>query len=339
MKLYRFLLKFYPARFREEYGRPLEQQFLDEYREADGKLARLAFWIRSMRDLAISIPLELLRELRQDLRYSVRIYSRRPIVTLLAVMALALAIGATTGVFSVVNALMLRSLPFHAPERIVQLGLALRPADTASAFEAWRTRSTYLEDAAVYTQADMNLDGRAESQRVTVAETSSSFFRTLGSEPEIGRSFVDGEDIPGKNGVAVISYSLWQQFFGGDPRAIGSTIHLNSTSLTVIGIARPGLDYPAKTAVWTPTVFDIPRLPKSSMFFWVTFGHVKSGLTLKQAQSMFDAEQKRDSLAIKNNLIPLRTQLAGPVERASLVLLGLLSLYCSSRAPTSRICC
>jgi len=74
-----------------------------------------------LRDLAISIPLELLRELRQDLRYSVRIYSRRPIVTLLAVMALALAIGATTGVFSVVNALMLRSLPFHAPERIVQL--------------------------------------------------------------------------------------------------------------------------------------------------------------------------------------------------------------------------
>jgi predicted permease len=317
MKLYRFLLKLYPARFREEYGRPLEQQFLDEYREADGTLARFAFWARTVRDLAISIPLELLRELRQDLRYSVRTYSRRPVVTLMAVAALALAIGATTGVFSVVNALLLRSLPFRSPERIVQLGLAFRPADTASAFEAWRNKSKFLEDAAVYTQADMNLGGSAESQRVKVTETSSSFFRTLGSEPVIGRAFVDGE-----GGVAVISYTLLQQFFGGDPRAIGSIIHLNSTPLTVIGIARPGLDYPAKTAVWTPTVFDISRLPKSTMFFWVTFGHVKSGLTLKQAQSMFDAEQKRDSLATTNSLIPLRTQLAGPVERASLVLLG-----------------
>jgi predicted permease len=317
MKLYRFLLKLYPARFREEYGMPLEQQFRDEYRDTDGTLARFAFWIRTIRDLTISIPLELLRELRQDLRYSVRIYSRRPVVTLLAVAALALAIGATTGVFSVVNALLLRSLPFRSPERIVQLGVAFRAADTASAFEAWRNRSAYLEDAAVYTQVDMNLGGSAESQRVKVAETSTGFFKTLGSEPEIGRAFIEGE-----SNVAVIGYSLWQQFFGGDPRAIGSIIHLNNTPLTVVGIARPGLDYPAKTAIWTPTVFEIARLPKSSMFFWVTFGHVKPGLTLKQAQSMFDAEQKRDSPATRKNLVPLRTQLAGPVERASLVLLG-----------------
>src|ERR1035438_10296168 len=117
LKLYRFLLKLYPARFREEYGTPLEQQFSDEYREAEGRLARFAVWMRTLRDLAISIPLELGRELRQDLRYSVRIYSRRPGVTFLAVAAMALAIGATTGVFSVVNALLLRSLPFRAPER------------------------------------------------------------------------------------------------------------------------------------------------------------------------------------------------------------------------------
>jgi hypothetical protein len=136
-KLYRLLLKLYPARFREEYGTPLEQQFSDEIREADGAFARFAVWIRTLRDLAISIPLELARELRQDLRYSVRIYSRRPGVTILAVSAMALAIGATTGVFSVVNALLLRSLPFHAPERMVQLGVPFVPPEISPAFHTW----------------------------------------------------------------------------------------------------------------------------------------------------------------------------------------------------------
>src|SRR5580693_6658969 len=149
LKLYRILLKFYPARFREEYGTPLKQQFSDEYREADSALARFAVWMRTLRDLAISIHLELARELRQDLRYSVRIYSRRPGVTFLAVAAMALAIGATTGVFSVVNALLLRSLPFRAPERMVQLWGAPGSND-AGAYHARIRRSTYLQDAAVY---------------------------------------------------------------------------------------------------------------------------------------------------------------------------------------------
>src|SRR5215467_6086951 len=135
-KLYRFFLRFYPARFREEYGTPLEQEFTDEYNEASGAMARGTLWIRTARDLAMSIPMELARELRQDLRFSLRIHSKRPAVTMLAIVAMALAIGATTGVFSVVNALLLRSLPFRAPERIVQLGFAFAPPQTPETFHA-----------------------------------------------------------------------------------------------------------------------------------------------------------------------------------------------------------
>jgi putative ABC transport system permease protein len=328
LKLYRILLKFYPARFREEYGTPLEQQFSDEYREADSALARFAVWMRTLRDLAISIPLELARELRQDLRYSVRIYSRRPGVTFLAVAAMALAIGATTGVFSVVNALLLRSLPFRAPERMVQLWGAPGSND-AGAYHARIRRSTYLQDAAVYDQAELNLSAASVAARVKVTETSFDFFHMLGSEPEIGRGFAPGEDVPGKNGVAVIGYGLWQQLFGGDPHTLGSTIHLNGTPLIVVGIARPGLDYPSKTAIWTPTVFDWDRLPKTGVVFWVNVGHLKPALTLAQAESMFEAEQGQripgSMKAVGVNrprLIPLREQLAGPVRRASLVLLG-----------------
>lgn len=329
-KLYRLFLKLYPARFREEYGTPLEQQFLDEYREAGGALSRFVVWLRMLSDLALSIPLELAREVRQDLGYSIRIYSRRPCLTFLAVAAMALAIGATTGVFSVVNALLLRSLPFRSPERIVQFGAPFTPPDTPAAFHAWRTHSDYLEDAGMYSNSEMNLSGTAGSARIKVAETSSNFFSALGAEPEIGRAFASGEDVQGKNQVAVISYGLWQQFFGGDPRALGSTVHLNNSPLTVVGIAPPGLDYPAKTALWTPSVFDLERIPKSAVIFRESFGRLKSGVSLPRAQSMFDADRLHlSATAFKEDgdvkLIPLREQLAGPVRRGSLVLLGAVS--------------
>jgi predicted permease len=332
LKLYRILVKLYPARFREEYGTPLEQQLSDDYREAEGSFARFVVYLRTLRDLAISIPLELARELRQDLRYSVRIYARRPGVTFLAVAAMALAIGATTGVFSVVNALLLRSLPFRAPERMVQLGVPFVPPEAPPAFHAWRSHSDYLEDAAMYSQAEMNLSGAAGSARVKVAETSSNFFSALGREPEIGRGFAAGEDVEGKNGVAVISYALWQQFFGGDPRVLGSTIHLNSIPLTVVGLAPPRIDFPAKTAVWTPSVFKLARIPKSGVVWREVFGRLKSGLTLARAESMFDADREhlspgalKQEGADRIKLIPLRAQLAGPVRHAALVLLGAVS--------------
>jgi len=334
VNLYRRLLKFYPARFREEYGTPLEQQFADEYREAEGTLARLAVWIRTIGDLAVSIPMEFTRELRQDVAYSVRIYSRRPGVTLLAVAAMALAIGATTGVFSVVNALLLRSLPFREPDRIVQLGYFGSPIGRAE-FYAWRGRSEYLEDTAKYFENEVNLAGTAQSARVKLVETSSNFFSILGSDTEIGRSFTPGEDLPGKNGIAVISHGLWQQLFGSDPHALGSTIHANGVPLTVVGIAAPGFDYPGKAALWTPTVFDMERIPiGSGIIVWETIGRLKPGLSLLRAQSMFAGDRQRlhpgthkDDLDESAKLVPLREKLAGfeRLDRAAVALFGAVS--------------
>src|ERR1700730_16610834 len=101
-RIYRWFLKLYPARFREEYGKPMERQFLDDYREIQGTRRRAMFWIGAATDLGISIPAEMLHELSQDIGYAVRVYRRRSLSTGLALIALALAIGATTGVFSVV---------------------------------------------------------------------------------------------------------------------------------------------------------------------------------------------------------------------------------------------
>jgi putative ABC transport system permease protein len=330
LKLYRFLLKLYPARFREEYGKPLEQQFADEYRDPEGSLARSTLWVRSIRDLAVSIPVELARELRQDVAYSFRIYSRRPGVTLLAVAAMALAIGATTGVFSVVNALLLRSLPFREPERIVQFGFSFAAPETPEQFHNWRTHSGYMEDIAKYTQNEANLSEASQSIRVNVTETTFNFFNVLGGEPEIGRNFAPKEDLPGKNGVAIISHGLWQGFYGGDSRTLGSTIRVNGTPLSVIGIAPPGLDYPAKTAIWTPTIFDLTKIPKGGGIWNVVIGRLERGMSLDRAQSMFDAERKHlegvpvDLTQSPVKLIRLREQLTGleRLDRAAFVLLG-----------------
>ncbi|MGA3190778.1 MAG: hypothetical protein ABSF22_27060, partial [Bryobacteraceae bacterium] len=113
MKFYRWLLNLYPARFREEYSGPLEQQFLDDYRETHNAAARFKLWLSALRDLAWSIPIELARELRQDLAHSLRVHARRPFIMTFTIAILALAIGGATGVFSVVNAVLIKSLPFR----------------------------------------------------------------------------------------------------------------------------------------------------------------------------------------------------------------------------------
>ncbi len=329
LKIYRFLLKLFPARFREEYSGELERQFVDERREAHGQWARAWLWLSILKDFAVSLPSEFSRELLQDLRYAARIHARRPLVTLLILLTLSVGIGATTGVFSVVNAVLIRSLPFRDAGRLAQLWMFRGPGGSPSVFHSWADHSHYLQDGAAFDSAEMNLSGVSTALRLTVTETTSNFFKVLGTEPHIGRDFAADEDVPGRDGVAVISYGLWQQMFAGDSRALGSTIHLNGAPVIVIGVAPAGFDYPSRTAVWTPTTFDFERLPKTGVIFWQTIGRIKPGIAFKQAESMFEAEvrqaaPKRFNRAEINRprLISLRQQLAGPVRQASNVLMG-----------------
>ncbi|HEX6897341.1 MAG TPA: FtsX-like permease family protein [Bryobacteraceae bacterium] len=148
-RLYRMMLRIYPAGFREEYGRALERQFADDYREAEGRRERIEVGLRALKDLAVTAPGEIARELWQDLRYAVRIYRQRPVATGLALAALAVAIGATTGIFSVLNALLIRSLPFREPDRLVELSrFPVSPLSGRNAVESWFQENHYLEEFA-----------------------------------------------------------------------------------------------------------------------------------------------------------------------------------------------
>jgi predicted permease len=329
-RLYRLLLRIYPAGFREEYASELERQFSDEYRGAESRAERVHLSLRALGDLLATAPAEIAREIRQDLRYAVRIYRRRSVATALALVALALAIGATTGIFGVLNALLIRSLPFRDPERLVELEMRPEQASGRDADKAWLRGSQYLEDTAFYSPQAMNLGIGRESFRVTVSETTANFLRMLGTEPELGRGFAAGEDMPQQGRVAVIAYGLWQQAFGGDPRAIGSKILLNGAPLTVVGVAPPNFDFPEKTAVWTPSAYN--QLP-STYFSPATIGRLKPGLSLEQASAMYRADMERGrpgqpkpQQAETPQLFRLQDRLAGPVRPASLVLLAIMAL-------------
>ncbi len=324
MKLYRALLKLYPARFREEYAALLARQFADESRDATGR-ARALLWLRALADLATSIPREFVRELAQDLRFSLRVYRQRAFVTTLALAALALAIGGATGVFSVLNAVLLRGLPVREPQRLVVVGAFSNLLVSRGGFhslEDWAAQSPYLASATDFTLFPMNLDREGQGIRVNVATTAPAFFEVLGVTPRLGRAFAPEDRA---RDVAVISNALWQQAFGESPAVLGQAIRLNGVPLTIIGVAPPGVDYPAQTAVWTT----VQRLPKLGSIDGGTIGRLRDGVSLATARSLFHAEvnraynfdQVRNSVS-RASLNPLRDVLAGPIRDASLALLG-----------------
>jgi predicted permease len=335
LRLYRQLLKLYPAGFRENYAEPLEREFRDEYNESTGAAALSILWIRLIADLAISVPLQFSCEVTQDARHTIRLWARRPWHTGFAILALAIGIGANTGVFSVVNALLLRSLPFHDAERLASLRWFFPPQDSAAQFHSWRHQSTYLADTALFEQFDVNLGGAGEWRRAHVAQASSNFFSLLGTQPVLGRAFAPADDVdatgmgsPGRNAVAVIGYGLWQQLFGGDRKALGATIRIDGNPLIVIGIAPPGFDYPGKAVLWKPAAFS------RGNHGWETIARLKPGISWPQARQAFAAEADRlwpnrtDIQRIKypSSMTGLRDELAGPARKGSLVLMACVVL-------------
>jgi putative ABC transport system permease protein len=324
LKLYRFLLKFYPAGFHDDYAGPMEHEFRDELAESSGIFALGRLWIRLLADLAVSIPLQFLREISQDARHTLRLWANRPWQTGFAILALAIGIGANTGVFSVVNALLLRSLPFHDPSRLASLGRFFPPHGSAKEFHEWRLQNTYLADAALIEQFDANIGEVQSPMRAHISYTSSNFFSLLGMQPAMGRWFKDGEDSPGNNAVAIISYGLWQQLFAGDRRAVGSTLRVDGVPLTVVGVAPAGFNYPSNTDLWKAADYS----PGNNG--WETIARLKPGLTWPQARAAFAVEADRlwpQRTKIGNSehyprMTSLQDELAGPVKNASLMLMA-----------------
>jgi putative ABC transport system permease protein len=275
-----------------------------------------------------------MQEAVEDLKFAIRLWSKPPSEAAFVVLALAIGIGASTGVFSVVNTLLLRSLPFHEPDRLVLLQDFIPPHNTTGDFHDWRQHTGYLSDAALFEENDANLLAGGIAIRAHATQASWNFFSVLGLRPVLGRALAAGDDVdgtgwglPGPNSEAVIGYGLWQQLFGGEPNVLGATILIDGKPLTVVGVAPPGFDLPGKSVLWKAAAFS------SGNNGWGTVARLKPGISWPQARAAFLLDVARlsqagkfDSSHLRPRLMSLHDGLLGTAKNASLIFMGAVTL-------------
>jgi len=230
-----------------------------------------------------------MNNLFQDLRYGARIMLKQPGFTVVAVITLALGIGANTAIFSLVNSILLRPLPFREPDRVVRLiqaspklGLSTWGVSQAN-FAAYREQNRSFETVALYNSSAINLTGVGEPERLPMTNATADFFKVFGVSPILGRTFVEGEDAPGKNTVCVISHKFWQRRLGGDPNVVGRMLSLNNTPTQIVGVMPAEFKFPRlEIDLWIPLALDTKR---TAPYFFAVIGRLKPGVQLAQAQA------------------------------------------------------
>ncbi len=276
----------------------------------------------------------------QDLRFGARMLLKKPGFTLAAVITLALGIGANTAIFSIVNSVLLRPLPYEDPDQIVIVWMDNRKLKidqdihSYANYADYRAQNQVFSEMTAISQRSFNLTGEGEPERVMGAAATSSFFSVMRVTPVVGRAFTADEDQSGRGQVAILSYGLWQRRFGSDPQIVGKPISLNGVSRTVIGVMPAGFSFPGKeTHVWIPLAPD-PQLISNRSSFWLTVvGRLKPGVTVEQARTEMSTIAKRLESQYPDinasygvNLVPLHEQVVGTIRPALLLLLGAVGL-------------
>jgi len=274
----------------------------------------------------------------KDLRFAFRSLLNRPVFTAVAVITLMLAIGVNTTIFSVVNAVLLRALPFRDPEQLIAVHKPAEagalPGVAAYQYLAWHEKQTNLEDLGAFTDNSFNLTGQGEPERIACAQVTASLFDTLGVAPIRGRAFAAEEDRPGANNVAVVSEAFWQRRYGRDESILGKTLTLNDKPYTVVGVMPAGFRFPGEFDIWLPLALDPVREFKGDWFSLVqVVGRLKPNANVQSAQAELNliarnaAEQVKDLPPLSPlEVTPLHQQLVAGVRLTVLVLWGAVGL-------------
>src|SRR4051794_8209233 len=233
--------------------------------------------------------------LLHDIRYGVRMLLKHKGFTAVAVIALALGIGANTAIFSLVNGVLLHPLPFPDAERIIYIEGKNPAAGVTESnisfldFTDWSQQTDLFASTAAYWTGTVNFgaDG-AEPERVPRAGVTNGFFAVLGVQPVLGRTFIPEDDTGWPQSVAVISHGLWKRRFGSDPAIVGKQVQMSSRSLTIIGVMPSGFEYPEQTQVWVPTAVNLSDEPRDNRV-WSAIARLNTGIDLKQAQTRLSA--------------------------------------------------
>ena len=275
--------------------------------------------------------------IRKDITYGARMLIKSPGFTVVAVLALTLGIGANTAIFSVVNSVLLRPLPFNDPSRLMQLWEAKAskgrneiPASYPN-FADWRDQNHVFEHLVAYADWSFNLTGTGEPERIRSAIVSPTFFSALGINPIRGRVFLPGEDASGKDLIAVISESLWQRRFGSDPNIIGRSVNLDDKSFTVVGVIARGVQAPLlsdEIELWAPVTHGFGFTNRYGHYLNV-LGRLKPDVTPQQAQSEMNTIASRleqqypeSNKGLGVRVVSLDDQIVGNLRTSLLVMLG-----------------
>jgi predicted permease len=233
--------------------------------------------------------------LLKDAHYGARMLLKSRTFTFVALAAIALGVGANTAIFSIVNAVLLRPLPYPEPDRLVMVWDDMSKIDLAHIpvsvpeFVDYRERSRSFSDLAAFTVGNVNVTGDGEPERVQTTAATAGLFRALGVAPALGRAFTDAEDTPGNDTVVVVSHGFWQRRFGGDPSAVGRSIMLNGEPSTIVGVMPEGFDFPNDTELWAPIAFTPQQISGSrGQRFLNVIGRLAPGVTLEQARGEID---------------------------------------------------
>jgi putative ABC transport system permease protein len=274
----------------------------------------------------------------RDVRYAVRTLFRNPGFTAIALLTFAVGIGVNTAVFSVFNGVLLRPLPYPGADRITMLWLDNRPAgikeDIGSYpnYVDWRDQSQSYEHLAAFTRSNFTLTGSDEPERITGAQTTSSFFSVVGLQPVLGRLYTSENETPGNDRVVLISYGLWQRKFGGRSDVVGQTLTLNGQPFTVIGVMPPELRLPNNAQLWKPLAPDADLRNARTSFWLPVIGRLKPGVTPEDAQTEMSAIAARIEQTYPQMqgfgayIVPLQKQIVGQIERSLKVLMAAVGL-------------
>ncbi|PYS70661.1 MAG: hypothetical protein DMF69_12805 [Acidobacteria bacterium] len=287
--------------------------------------------------------------MKQDIQFAIRILLKNPLVTLVAILTLALGIGANTAIFSVLNAVVLRPLPYSEPDRLVMVWETIAGNDKRSAapgnFTDWRAQNTTFSDMAATFYGNFNLTGDGEPERINGSTVTSNLMSTLGVQAQLGRTFQSDDDAQDRK-LVIISDGLWQRRFGSDRGVVGRNITIDDSSYNIIGVMPTGFKYPVLSDLWVlgrdrnaVSMSLISQFPDNDWsherdaHFISIVGRLKPGVTLAQAQADISGIARRleqdfpdTNGGLGTNVISLHTQVVGNVKTLLSILLGAVAL-------------
>jgi len=345
-RVYRVLMRLFPFDFRGEFEQEMEETFREQHRDAQrrgDRMGLLRLWWETIAGIFTTAPVEHASILRQDTSYALRMMNKNRGFTAVAVVTLALGIGANTAIVSVIDAVLLKPLPYQRDGQLVMLhqsadnGALSDIGFSAKEVDDYRRQNSSFSELVEFHSMAFTLLSKDEATRVRSGVVSYRFFRMFGVRPILGRDFQPEDDRPGAPAVLLLSYEYWKQHEHGDPNIVGKTYEMNDRTHTVVGVLPPVPQYPNENEVYMPTSAcpfrSNPRTINSRTSRMVNlFGRLKPGVSLEQSQSDLARiaaglssaypEAYADDGGINAVAVPLRKELTDNAKPMLLVLMG-----------------